>query len=112
MVKNDLILQHKNVTLTVLNPSDFDVLKELARDDAIWKVQRLSCRDEQMFKTVWFDKALDQMQRGKRIAFIIRQNDNVIGSSSFYEIEPENKTLWLGYTWYHPQYWGTGLNKI
>lgn len=112
MFENDLILRHKNVVLTVLKPSDFEVLKELARDPNIWKVYRLTYEQEHYFKSHWFEKAMQQMQTGKRIAFLIKENQEVVGSSSFYEIDPQNKTLYLGYTWYHPKFWGTGINKI
>ncbi len=112
MLKNDLILQHKNVTLTVLQPSDFEPLSELAKDDNIWKVYRLNYQQEQQFKTHWFDKAIKQMQSGKRIAFLIKLNNEVAGSTSFYDVDPENKALWLGYTWYHSNFWGSNLNKI
>jgi RimJ/RimL family protein N-acetyltransferase len=34
----------------------------------------------------------------------------VIGSTRFYEIDLNHKHLAIGYTWYIPEVWGTGIN--
>ena len=46
----------------------------------------------------------------KRVVFTIRQNDRVVGSTSYYEISQQHKRLTIGYTWYGPEHWGTSIN--
>jgi RimJ/RimL family protein N-acetyltransferase len=64
------------------------------------------------FKQKWFDKAIRQMQEGKRLAFKIEHLNKLVGSSSFYEIDVPNKSLKIGYTWFHPDSWGKGINSL
>jgi RimJ/RimL family protein N-acetyltransferase len=38
-------------------------------------------------------------------------NNNIMGMTRYYRVEPSNKRLSIGYTWYTPTYWGKMHNK-
>ena len=50
---------------------------------------------------------------GKEYPFIVfdKRTNQYAGSTRFYDIQPDYKTLQLGYTWYGLNFQGTGLNK-
>jgi RimJ/RimL family protein N-acetyltransferase len=35
----------------------------------------------------------------------------IIGCTMFHNIFPEHRKLEIGWTWYHPDYWRTGINR-
>lgn len=43
-------------------------------------------------------------------AVILRQEDRVVGSTSYFGIIPKHKRLEIGYTWYEQNLWGTYVN--
>jgi RimJ/RimL family protein N-acetyltransferase len=50
---------------------------------------------------------------GTEYAFIVydKTTQTYAGSTRFYDIQPKNGALQLGYTWYGKDFRGTGLNK-
>ncbi len=106
-----LILQKRELTLSALQAADRAALVRLAQDPRTWQ-HNPSFTDPADFLEKWFFKALAQKQQGKRFPFVIRYQNIVIGSSSFYDINAAQKTVSIGYTWLHPDYWGKGINGI
>ena len=49
----------------------------------------------------------------KEYPFIIfdKQSNQYAGSTRFYDIQPHNQSLQIGFTWYGKKFQGTGLNK-
>ena len=49
----------------------------------------------------------------KEYPFIVfdKLNNQYVGSTRFYEIQTNDKSLLIGYTWYGKKFQGTGLNK-
>ena len=82
----------------------------LAEHPKIWQSQRNQFFKPEIFKTQWLEKAWQKMQDCKRICFVIYWQGKLVGSSSYYDIDEEHKHLSIGYTWYHPDFWGSQLN--
>jgi len=108
MVQTDIILILKDIKISVLKPENFLSLEPLANDKNIWTYNP-SFADPADFKIKWFDKALSQMQAGKRIAFYVEYQKQPAGSSSYYDLEDDQLTI--GYTWFAAKFWGSGLNQ-
>lgn len=106
------MLSRNNVTLTLLNEEHLVPLTVLAGEKRIWEYASELYYSPVIFRERWLDKAIREMDDKKRICFVIFYNDKIIGSSSFYEIDEENKKLNIGYTWFHPSCWGTKINSI
>lgn len=98
------------VTLEVLQEHHRDTLTKIAQDERIWTYFPIEVIGEKF--NIWFDKALMDFQKKNTIPFIVRlqKNNEIIGSTRFYEIVPEHKRLAIGYTWYIPKMWGTQIN--
>lgn len=45
------------------------------------------------------------MDENKGACFVVLRGDQITGTSSCYHIDMNNKTLNIGYTWFHPDYW-------
>jgi N-acetyltransferase len=61
----------------------------------------------------YIHEALAMRTTGKEYPFIVydKKNGEYAGSTRFYDIQLQNQTLQLGYTWYGSKFRGTGLNK-
>jgi RimJ/RimL family protein N-acetyltransferase len=61
----------------------------------------------------YISNALAARVTGKEYPFIVydKKAGKYAGSTRFYDIQPQNLTLQLGYTWYGKNFRGTGLNK-
>lgn len=105
-------LSKKNVTLTRLKESHLIPLSKLAVEKRIWEHTPFPYFISEIFKRKWFETAMQQMQEGKRMPFVISVDEKIVGSSSYYEIDPENRKMKIGYTWLHPSQWGTKTNAI
>jgi RimJ/RimL family protein N-acetyltransferase len=62
---------------------------------------------------LYIEKALEGRQNKNSYAFIVfdKQVNKYAGSTRFYDIQVENSTLNLGFTWYGKEFQGTGINK-
>ncbi len=100
------------ITLQLFNESFSEELTRLAADPRIWELRSEAYYDPQVFKDKWIKKTLEHIQKNKRICFVVFYKNKMIGSSSFYDIDTENKILNIGYTWFHPDYWGTKINPL
>lgn len=58
------------------------------------------------------EEALYKKETGLEDPFVVllRDNDNIVGSTRFLEISNSNKSLEIGWTWYAPSVWGTHIN--
>lgn len=109
------LLRGDFVYLENLHPDHVAKLKELAKDERLWEYTKTllinDSFDEQFEKYV--ATAFDERNTGGQHSFVIRDvaTDAVIGMTRFYKIEPSQKRLSIGYTWYVPEVWGQVHNK-
>jgi len=57
-------------------------------------------------------QAAEDAEAGRRIAYAIKRNGTVLGSTSILGPSPEHRSFEIGFTWLAPSAWGTGLNGI
>jgi len=57
-------------------------------------------------------RALGDRDLGTAVPFAVRHisTNRLIGSTRYTNIAPQGRCLEIGYTWYAPEYWGTGVN--
>lgn len=109
----DHILENENVLLRPLLVSDFENLLEFSeKEQDLWKFSLLTAAGKENMKQ-YLQTALDGRSQKKEYPFIIydKRKNSYAGSTRFYDILPDYKTLQLGFTWYGKQFQGTGLNK-
>ncbi len=111
--KTDYILEDETVLLRPLNSDDFKHLVNFSiNEPEIWEFNIGGANGEENLLK-YIDNAINQRQAEKQYPFIIfdKRTNEYIGSTRFYNIDLEMKTIEVGYTWYGTKYQGTGINK-
>lgn len=87
------------------------LLKAAAYDEIWTYLDEPTPRTPEDISTLIAD-ALTEQDEGRRLPFaIIRTEDNqVVGSTSYIDIRPADRTLEIGWLWLTPETWGTGIN--
>lgn len=101
-------LEHELVKLKPLLPNDFDALYQVAADPLIWEQHPNKNRYQKEVFQTFFKGAIDSNG-----AFLIydAQTGDPIGTSRFYDLDIENKSILIGYTFLSRSYWGKAYNK-
>lgn len=110
---NKYILENDSVLLRPLNINDFKHLVCFAKNELeLWKFSLITVQSEEGLKN-YIEKAIEQKATGTEYPFIVfdKVTQQYAGSTRFYDIQVNNKSLQLGYTWYGKAFQGTGLNK-
>jgi RimJ/RimL family protein N-acetyltransferase len=90
------------VTLEPVRPEHEDGLRTAAADERTWRW--MWTRDVE----AWIADVL--RTQPERRPFVVMQDGEVIGSSSYLALAPEHRRLEIGNTWLNPSAWGTGAN--
>jgi len=83
-------------------PNDAEVFEHIS-------IEPFRCRDD---VESWIERVL--AARAERIILpwtqIDAQTGEVAGTTSYYEVDPERRSVAIGYTWLGRRWWRTGLN--
>ena len=111
--KTDFIIQDNSVLLRPLAAADLELLLPFAlKEPGTWEYSLVSAAGEDGMNS-YINAALEARANGKEYPFIVydKLTQQYAGCTRFYDIQPNNQTLQLGYTWYGEKFRGTGLNK-
>ncbi len=109
----DYILENERVKLTPLKAEDYTNLLSFAiQEPELWTYSLVQASSPEKMKD-YIDLALKARENKNSYAFVVfdKQKNQYAGSTRFYDIQIENASLQLGYTWYGKEFQGTGLNK-
>jgi RimJ/RimL family protein N-acetyltransferase len=98
------------VRLEPLEPRHAQGLWEASRDPRTWRwlsVAQPSTRGE---LDEWIGDALAAERAGTEMPLVTLRHDRIVGSTRFLALRPEHRSLEIGWTWLHPDVWGTGAN--
>ncbi|MFV8347455.1 GNAT family N-acetyltransferase [Flavobacterium sp. ZB4P13] len=107
------ILEDETVLLRPLQESDVENLLEISLNEPeTWKYSLVQANGKENLEK-YIQIALKAREKGTEFPFIVfdKKSGKYAGSTRFYDINLEFKTLQLGYTWYGKAFRGTGLNK-
>ncbi len=110
---NNIILEDDLVLLRPLQESDVDNLLEISvNEPETWKYSLVGADGKDNLVN-YIQSAVKARETQKEFPFIVfdKKSQKYAGSTRFYDIQLEYKTLQLGYTWYGSVFRGTGLNK-
>jgi N-acetyltransferase len=112
LFEQELILENARVILRPLQNEDFETLHPIAYHPAIWSVG-MSNLTEPAHLIDYIQSAITEKNKQLSYPFLIidKQQNRVAGSTRFGNISFANKRLEIGWTWIHPDFQGTGLNK-
>jgi RimJ/RimL family protein N-acetyltransferase len=102
------VLEDQLIKLAPLRESDFERLYEVASDPLIW--EQHPARDRYKIESfrLYFEGALSS--KGAYIA-LGKNTGEVMGCSRYYDYDPANSTIAIGYTFLARKYWGGGYNR-
>ncbi len=106
-------LEDERVLLRPLSVTDDEHLLSFAlHEQETWQYSSLGAFGSDGLSE-YISQALAMRATGKEYPFIVydKKTGKYAGSTRFYDIQPQNSTLQLGYTWYGKDFRGTGLNK-
>jgi RimJ/RimL family protein N-acetyltransferase len=109
----NIILENERAMLRPLQASDLKFLLPYAIDEPdTWKYSLVSPAGEKGMKE-YINTTLGEREQKKEFPFIVfdKAANAYAGSTRFYDIQPNNLTTQLGYTWYGKDFRRTGLNR-
>jgi len=101
-------------SLVVLEPLDGrhrEELWEAAQDERIWEWLAPLGEDRDLFNR-WFELSLEATVEDQEGVFAIRRraDGTVVGSSRFMAVRRPDRVVEIGWTWFNPSVWRTGVN--
>ena len=111
--QKEYILEDEIVLLHPLKEDDFkNLLPFSIKEPEIWRYSLIPAAGEEGLKN-YIEAALKAKAAGTEYPFIVfdKRTQQYAGSTRFYDIQLNNSSMQLGYTWYGKDFQGTGLNK-
>lgn len=104
-------LEGERVKLVPLDRQHFEPLAACAAHPDIWKEMAIDGVDEDELLSS-FRASLLRRAAGEEYPFTVidKRTNKIYGSTRYFDIHAEHKKLEIGWTWYHPSYWGNGYN--
>ncbi|OOV12960.1 GNAT family N-acetyltransferase [Flavobacterium sp. LM4] len=110
---DNIFLEDDFVLLRSLQESDVENLLEISiNEPETWKYSLVGAEGKENLIN-YIQSAIKAREAKKEFPFIVfdKKSQKYAGSTRFYDINLDFKTLQLGYTWYGSAFRGTGLNK-
>jgi RimJ/RimL family protein N-acetyltransferase len=85
-------------------------LWEASRDPRTWAWLSIPQPSSRAELDAWLDDVLSAAAAGAEIPLVTLTGGRVVGSTRYLALRPEHRSLEIGWTWLHPDAWGTGVN--
>lgn len=97
--------------LEPLEPAHAEGLWEAAQAPEIWQWLAHVGGSREYFDR-WLELSLASHRAGDEGVFAVRDSrrDRIVGSTRYLALRPEHRTLEIGWTWFDPTVWRTGIN--
>lgn len=107
----NISLEGQQVRLIPLETKHRDALVEAASDGKLWELWYTSVPSEASVDD-YIRKTLEKRSAGTEYPFVVihKATGSIIGSTRYYNIEPEHRRLEIGYTWYAKSHQRTAIN--
>lgn len=101
-------LENDLIKIVPLQDEDFEKLYAVASDPLIWEQHPNKNRYQREVFQNFFKGAMES-----KGAFLVyeKETGKIVGSSRYYELDEENSSVTVGYTFIGRDYWGKGHNK-
>ncbi|WP_432670648.1 GNAT family N-acetyltransferase [Flavobacterium sp. SM2513] len=100
-------LENENTLLLPLHSADFEALYSTASDPTMWEQHPNKNRWQKQEFQNFFQGALESKGAFK---IVDKATNSVIGSTRFYDYDPQENQILIGYTFYNTHSWGKGIN--
>jgi N-acetyltransferase len=104
-------LEGELVVLEPLEPAHADELWEAAQAPEIWQWLAHLNKSREFFEE-WLELTLAASAAGTEAAFVVRRRADatVVGSSRYLAVRPADRVVEIGWTWFNPSAWRSGVN--
>jgi|SRR5450432_40447 len=104
-------IEGQNLLLVPFNIEHIGGLKKIAIDKKIWDYLPYKVYSDDDFEK-YINLINDRIDKGTQLFFTIidKQTSEILGSTSFLNIDETNKRLEIGGTWLTSKVWGTKVN--
>jgi RimJ/RimL family protein N-acetyltransferase len=102
------MLQNEWVTMRLLLQSDFESLHQAASDPLIWEQHPNSERYKREVFAKYFEGAINS---GSAFLVLNAKNREVIGCTRYYDFDPADRSVCIGYTFVTRACWGLPYNR-
>ena len=109
----NIVLEDEHVLLRPLQESDVENLLEISLNEPeTWEYSLVQANGEENLAN-YIHLAVKARKNKTQLPFIVldKKTGKYAGSTRFYDINFDYKTILLGFSWYGKQFRGTGLNK-
>jgi RimJ/RimL family protein N-acetyltransferase len=106
-------LTGRRVSLEPLAADHAEGLFLAAQDPRIWDWMPGDPSGSPTAFGAWFGQAAEALRHGEEVPFAVRDLDDggrLVGSTRYLALVPEHRRLEIGWTWYSPPVWRTGVN--
>ncbi|TDC22021.1 GNAT family N-acetyltransferase [Micromonospora sp. 15K316] len=106
------ILRGEHVLLEPLGLAHTDELHAATADPEVWRHLWRPLPADAVATAEVITEALAAHDRGERVPWVQRcaLTGAVVGSTSYYEVDPRRRSVAIGYTWLGRPWWRTGIN--
>jgi RimJ/RimL family protein N-acetyltransferase len=100
------------VQLEPMSEAHAEGLWEASRDPRTWTWMPITRPETRAELDAWVGQALAAARDGLELPLvtIAAADERVIGSTRFLALQPEHRSVEIGWTWLHPAGWGSGAN--
>jgi RimJ/RimL family protein N-acetyltransferase len=107
-----ITLEGTHVILEPLTIEHAPELFEAGQDDEVWRYLSIPRPQNLIEMQAFIHGALSQQAAGHRLPFAIidKTSGRAIGTTSYLEIQPQNKGIEIGWTWLGKAYWRSPRN--
>jgi N-acetyltransferase len=106
-----LSLRGTHIRLEPLRPEHAAALLEAGKAPEIWDWMPARPLTPPAMDA-WISKALAAQAQGREYPFTVVRagDDRIIGSTRYLEVQEDDRTVEIGWTWYSPDAWGGAVN--
>jgi N-acetyltransferase len=103
-------LQGELVSLEPLTTEHAEGLRQAAQSPEIW-AWLANLNERERFER-WLELSLAAQREGREGVFAVRRRaeGDLVGSSRYLNVRPADRAVEVGWTWFNPIVWGSGVN--
>ncbi|MEV6365395.1 bifunctional pyridoxamine 5'-phosphate oxidase family protein/GNAT family N-acetyltransferase [Micromonospora musae] len=107
-----VVLRGEHVTLEPLELAHAGELHAATADPEVWRHMSRAVPTDPAATAAVITEALAAHDRGERVPWVQRcaATGAVVGSTSYYEVDPQRRSVAIGHTWLGRPWWRTGIN--
>ena len=105
------VLEGATLRLEPLSEAHLPGLEKIAFDERIWRYMLTVVKTPEDLRD-WLDSALQAKAAGNTMSWatVLKNENRVIGSTRFLDLDLKNRTVEIGHTWLAPEFHGAELN--